>query len=100
MCSYVSRSFIFHIKMMFLVFTEEFCSLGDSGGPLMTFDNSTLQFELVAVTSARNACTTEGLFTRVAPYNDWISSVLKNPPPILTTTTRATTTTGKLYITI
>ncbi|CAF1150060.1 unnamed protein product [Adineta ricciae] len=79
--------------------TTQLCAPGtcvrDSGGPLMTFDNSTLKFELVAVTSARNACTTEGLFTRVAPFYDWISSVLKNPPPILTTTTGTTTTTGK-----
>ncbi|CAF1279639.1 unnamed protein product [Adineta steineri] len=82
--------------------TTQLCAPGtctrDSGGPLMTFSNNTQDYELVGVTSFRSACTTEGLFTRVAPFLDWISGILENPPPtppIVTTTIQTTTTTGQ-----
>ena len=39
------------------------------------------QYELVGIASFRNACTTEALFTRVAPFSDWILETLRNPPP-------------------
>ncbi|CAF1310617.1 unnamed protein product [Adineta steineri] len=82
--------------------TTQLCAPGtctrDSGGPLMTFSNNTQDYELVGVTSFRSSCTTEGLFTRVAPFLDWISGILENPPPtppIVTTTIQTTTTTGQ-----
>ncbi|CAF3522760.1 unnamed protein product [Adineta steineri] len=82
--------------------TTQLCAPGtctrDSGGPLMTFSNDTQDYELVGVTSFRSSCTTEGLFTRVAPFLDWISGILENPPPtppIVTTTIQTTTTTGQ-----
>ncbi|CAF1277637.1 unnamed protein product [Adineta steineri] len=82
--------------------TTQLCAPGtctrDSGGPLMTFSNDTQDYELVGVTSFRSSCTTEGLFTRVAPFLDWISGILENPPPtppIVTTTIQTTTTTGR-----
>ncbi|CAF4832682.1 unnamed protein product [Rotaria sp. Silwood1] len=53
---------------------------GDTGGPLMVYSNDSLQYELVGITNFRNACTTEGLFTRIAPFIDWILTTLKNPP--------------------
>jgi hypothetical protein len=62
-------------------------------------NTTTQQYELVGVTSYRNVCTAEGLFTRIAPYVDWILTILGNPPPTplpITTTIRTTTTTGKL----
>ena len=67
-------------------------SIGDSGDPLMIFSNASQQYQLVAITSFRSECTTAGLFTRVAPFADWIFSVLNNPPSLPTTT--MTTTTG------
>ena len=63
----------------------------------MIYSNDSQQFQLVAVTSFRNVCTTEGLFTRVAPFSDWILTVLDNPPSMPAPTTTAiplTTTTG------
>jgi secreted trypsin-like serine protease len=56
------------------------CVIGDSGGPLMIYSNDTQQYELVGITSFRNACTSEGLFTRTAPFYDWILTTLANPP--------------------
>ncbi|CAF3016792.1 unnamed protein product [Rotaria sp. Silwood2] len=78
--------------------TTQLCAPGDSGGPLMVYSNNNQQYELVGITSFRNACTTEGLFTRVAPFVNWILTILNNPPPTpppITTTTRITTTTGR-----
>ena len=39
------------------------------------------QYELVGITSYRDACVTDGLFTRIAPFIDWILTVLNTPPP-------------------
>ncbi|CAF2120402.1 unnamed protein product [Rotaria magnacalcarata] len=82
--------------------TTQLCANGtcsrDSGGPLMVYSNDSAQYELVAITSFRNACITEGLFTRVIPFVDWILNILKNPPatpPTRTTTIQSTTTTGQ-----
>ncbi|CAF1122811.1 unnamed protein product [Rotaria sp. Silwood1] len=82
--------------------TTQLCATGtclrDSGGPLMVFSNDSQQYELVGITSFRNECTTEGLFTRVAPFVNWILTTLNNPPPTpppITTTTTTTTTTGR-----
>lgn len=44
----------------------------------MIYSNQTKQYELVAITSFRNVCASEGIFTRTMPYFDWISEVLKN----------------------
>ncbi len=33
------------------------------------------------MTSYRDACTTEGLFTRIAPFTNLIMAILKKPPP-------------------
>ncbi|UJR24855.1 hypothetical protein I4U23_006224 [Adineta vaga] len=72
--------------------TTQLCAPGtcvrDSGGPLMAFCN-------IGVTGYRNACTVEGLFTRIAPYRNWILAILKDPPPPITTTILTTTTTGR-----
>ena len=65
--------------------------IGDSGGPLMIQSNETKEFELVAVIGFRNVCTSEGLFTRVEPFTDWILDILNDPPP--TPRPRTTTTT-------
>ncbi|CAF1034976.1 unnamed protein product [Adineta ricciae] len=54
---------------------------GDAGGPLMIFSDITHEYELVGIASARNACTTEGLFTRIEPFLEWILDILDNPPP-------------------
>ncbi|CAF3689343.1 unnamed protein product [Adineta steineri] len=56
----------------------------DSGGPLMIFSEDIQQYKLVGITGFRNICATEGLFTRVAPFIDWIETSLNNPPPIQT----------------
>ncbi len=67
----------------------------------MIFSNVIQTYELVGVTSFRTACTSEGLFTRVAPFINWISAILANPPPTsppTTTTVRTTTTTGMKQI--
>ncbi|CAF1129781.1 unnamed protein product [Rotaria sordida] len=82
--------------------TTQLCApgtcLGDSGGPLMVYSNDSQQYELVGITSFRDVCTTEGLFTRVAPFANWILTILNNPPSTprpITTTTQTTTTTGR-----
>lgn len=65
----------------------------------MMYSNESSQYELVAITSFRNVCTTEGVFTRVEPFSDWILNILENPPatrPTITTTPRSTITTGKI----
>ncbi len=54
----------------------------------MIYSNDTKKYELVGITSFRNVCTTEGLFTRIAPFVDWILTTLENPPPIPTSSTR------------
>jgi hypothetical protein len=56
--------------------------IDNSGGPLMIYSNDTQQYELVGITSFRNICTSEGLFTRTMPSFDWISNILDNPPPV------------------
>jgi secreted trypsin-like serine protease len=56
---------------------------GDTGGPLMLYSNQQQRYELVGITSYRDACMTEGLFTRIAPFIELILSILKRPPPTL-----------------
>ncbi|UJR23919.1 hypothetical protein I4U23_026891 [Adineta vaga] len=58
---------------------------GDAGGPLMIFNATIEQYELVGVTSFRNSCNPRGLYTRIASFIEWISETLENPPPIPTT---------------
>jgi hypothetical protein len=55
--------------------------LGDSGGPMMVYSDDNQQYELVGITSFRNQCLNEGIYTRIYPFTDWILDVLKNPPP-------------------
>jgi len=62
--------------------------IDDSGGPLMIYSNDTQHYELVGITGFRNVCTSEGLFTRTAPFVDWILTTLENPPPVPTFSTR------------
>jgi hypothetical protein len=57
----------------------------------MIYSNVTEQYELVGVTNFRNICITEGLFTRVLPFAEWIWTVLDNPPPTPPIPTLATT---------
>lgn len=47
----------------------------------MVFSDITQEYELVGIASARNACTTEGLFTRIEPFLGWILDTMDNPPP-------------------
>jgi secreted trypsin-like serine protease len=54
---------------------------GDIGGPLMIYSNEHEQYEIVGITSYRDACMTEGLFTRIAPFIELIMAILKKPPP-------------------
>ncbi len=63
----------------------------------MIFSYDTQEYELVGVTSFRNACITEGLFTRVAPFINWILPILENPPstPALFTLPSTVPTTTK-----
>lgn len=51
----------------------------------MIYSNQTQQYELVGITSFRNVCMDEGLFTRTAPYVDWIMTQLASPPPTMPT---------------
>jgi secreted trypsin-like serine protease len=67
--------------------------IDNSGGPLVVYSNDTQQYELVGITSFRNVCISEGLFTRTAPFFDWISRILENPPPLTTLSTRLPVTT-------
>ncbi|XP_053694856.1 uncharacterized protein LOC128742501 [Sabethes cyaneus] len=54
---------------------------GDSGGPLQTklLHNSKVTPFIVAITSFGSACgtSTPGVYTRVAPYHDWIVSTMQ-----------------------
>jgi len=63
--------------------------IDDSGGPLIIYSNNTQQYELVGITGFRNVCTSEGLFTRTAPFADWILTILENPSSVSTLATRA-----------
>ncbi|CAF1050046.1 unnamed protein product [Adineta ricciae] len=54
---------------------------GDGGGPLMIHSEGVQQYELVGVISARFSCTSRGIYTRIAPFIDWIFNTMKNPPP-------------------
>ncbi|CAF2085262.1 unnamed protein product [Rotaria magnacalcarata] len=67
----------------------QLCAAGacqdDTGGPLMIYSNFSEQYELVGITSFRNICTSEGLFTRIAPFIDWILATLKSPQPTVPT---------------
>jgi len=68
--------------------------IDDSGSPLVIYSNDTQQYELVGITSFRNVCTSEGLFTRIASFADWILTILENPsPPLPTTPSRIPITT-------
>lgn len=65
---------------------ESFCQrkfrfVEDTGGPLMVYSNATSQYELVGITSARNGCIAEGIYTRVEPFIEWLANTMANPPP-------------------
>ncbi len=47
----------------------------------MVYSNETQQYELIGITSYRDACATEGLYTRIAPFIEMILAILKTPPP-------------------
>lgn len=55
--------------------------IGDTGGPLMSFSYKRQQYKLVGITSYRDECKTEGIYTRIAPYINWILSIINKPPP-------------------
>ncbi|CAF2519552.1 unnamed protein product [Rotaria sp. Silwood2] len=65
----------------------QFCArvpcLGDTGNPVMIYSGTSQQYELVGIGSFRNACATERLFTRIAPFIDWILEMLENLPATL-----------------
>lgn len=46
----------------------------------MIYSEGNQQYELVGITSARLDCTDEGLFSRIAPFMNWITDTLANPP--------------------
>ncbi|UJR12661.1 hypothetical protein I4U23_016835 [Adineta vaga] len=58
--------FVFHSYVNLIFYS------GDMGGPLMIYSNKSEQYELVGITSYRNKCIAEGVFTRVAPFASWI----------------------------
>lgn len=68
---------------LFISFINSFLFIGDTGSPLMIYSNHSAQYELVGITSVRNSCTNAGIFTRVAPFINWISTTLANPPTII-----------------
>lgn len=84
-----------YVEILFLFNIQDSHS-GDTGSPLIIYSKENQQYELVGIASFRNECTTEGLFTRILTFVDWISSTLDNPPPIptipLVPSTAATTT--------
>jgi hypothetical protein len=47
----------------------------------MVYSNENQQYELVGITSYRDECTSEGLFTRIEPYINLILTILNKPPP-------------------
>lgn len=52
---------------------------GDSGGPLMEFNNN--QWLLMGITSASHGCAQSGLasiFTRVSVFNEYIQSIINS----------------------
>ncbi|UJR14367.1 hypothetical protein I4U23_001363 [Adineta vaga] len=65
------------------------CS-GNTGNPLMIYSNENQRYELIGITSFRNACLTEGLYTRVLPYLNYIMDIVENPPTLPTVASPAT----------
>ncbi|XP_034952297.1 serine protease snake-like [Chelonus insularis] len=53
--------------------------LGDSGGPIQTFDMDNCLYQIVGITSFGKLCimtNTPGVYTRVSHYLDWIESIV------------------------
>jgi hypothetical protein len=50
----------------------------------MIYSNDIQQYELVGITSFRDSCAIEGVYTRIAPFVKWILTTLENPPPLPT----------------
>lgn len=46
----------------------------------MVFHEENKRLELVGVTSVRNECLSEGIYTRTKLVNDWIIRLIENPP--------------------
>ena len=46
----------------------------------MIYSEENQQYELVGIISSRLDCTDEGLFTRIAPFINWITDTLADPP--------------------
>lgn len=69
---------------IFLMIKISFIGVSDSGSPLVIYSNDTQQYELVGITSFHNVCTSEGLFTRLAPFVDWVLKILAHPPLLST----------------
>ncbi len=57
----------------------------------MIYSNEHQQYQLVGITSYRDTCMTDGLFTRVAPFIDLIMTVVKTPPPTSSSSSPRTT---------
>ncbi len=58
----------------------------------MIYSNDIQQYELVGITSFRDSCAIEGVYTRIAPFVKWILTTLENPPPLPTLPPIATIT--------
>ena len=93
-CRYLPGYIISFIELS-LIFIETYFLIGDTGGPLMIYSNDSQQYELIGITSFRNVCTNEGLFTRIVPFIDWILTTLEHPPPIFPTVSPVTLPTPK-----
>lgn len=87
-CQRMSLNYMY----IFLANKNIFFFIGDNGSPLVIYSNDTQQYELVGITIFRNVCTTEGIFTRLIPFLNWIQTILNNPPTLPTTSTRKPTT--------
>jgi hypothetical protein len=54
----------------------------------MIYSNDTQEYKLVGITSFRNICTSDGIFTLTEPFINWITTTLQNPVPLSTLLTR------------
>lgn len=54
-----------------------------SNGSVIIHSTHTRRYELVGVLSLCNSYTSEGIFTRIIPYSNWILEILKSPSPTL-----------------
>ena len=57
----------------------------DSGGSVIIYSTDAQQYELVAIVNSCNVCTSEGIFTQIIPYSDWISEIMKSSSATLPT---------------